>query len=141
MISISKKVYIDKLDDIIDKYNNAYHRTVKIKPIDKNSGIYFNFGVENIDKGPEFDVGDYVRNTFLQKVTLQIGLKKSLSIKNLKVLYREHMIYNPRHKILALFFTMWLRSESPQVKRYLISSITNLVHELPNDLRLRILGN
>ena len=141
MTSISKNVYIDKLDDIIDKYNNAYHRTVKIKPIDKKSGIYFNFGVENIDKGPEFDVGDYVRNTFLQKVALQIGLKKSLSIKNLKVLYREHMIYNPRHKILALFFTMWLRSESPQVKRYLISSITNLVHELPNDLRLRILGN
>ena len=141
MTSISKNVYIDKLDDIIDKYNNAYHRTVKIKPIDKKSGIYFNFGVENIDKGPEFDVGDYVRNTFLQKVTLQIGLKKSLSIKNLKVLYREHMIYNPRHKILALFFTMWLRSESPQVKRYLISSITNLVHELPNDLRLRIIGN
>ena len=103
MTSISKNVYIDKLDDIIDKYNNAYHRTVKIKPIDKNSGIYFNFGVENIDKGPEFDVGDYVRNTFLQKVTLQIGLKKSLSIKNLKMLYREHMIYNPRHKILALF--------------------------------------
>ena len=52
MTSISKNVYIDKLDDIIDKYNNAYHRTVKIKPIDKNSGIYFNFGVENIDKGP-----------------------------------------------------------------------------------------
>ena len=39
------------------------------------------------------------------------------------------------------FLIIQLRSESPQVKRYLISSITNLVHELPNDLRLRILGN
>ena len=43
------------------------------------------------------------------------------------------------------FLIISLRSESPQVKRYLISSITNLVHELPyelpNDLRLRILGN
>ena len=84
MTSVSKNVYIDKLDDIIDKYNNAYHRTVKTKPIDKKSGIYFNFGVENIDKGPEFGVGDYVRNTFLQKFTVQIGLTKSLSIKNLK---------------------------------------------------------
>ena len=43
------------------------------------------------------------------------------------------------------FLIISLRSESPQVKRYLISSITNLVHELPhefpNDFRLRILGN
>ena len=43
------------------------------------------------------------------------------------------------------FLIISLRSESAQVKRYLISSITNLVHELPhelpNDLRLRILGN
>ena len=73
-----------------------------MKPIDKKPGIYFDFGVENIVEGPEFDVGDYVRNTFLQKVTLQIGLKKFLSIKNLKILYREHMICNPRHNILAL---------------------------------------
>ena len=47
-------------------------------------------------------------------------------------------------KILVIMFRHFLiillRSESPQVKRYLISSITNLVHELPNDLRLRILG-
>ena len=96
-------MYIDQLDDLIDKYNSAYHRTVKIKPLDKKSGIYFDFGVENIDKGPEFDVGDYVRNTILLMVTLQIGLKKFLSIKDLKILYCEHMIYNPCHNILAFF--------------------------------------
>ena len=28
--SISKNMYIDKLDDIVDKYNNTYHRTIKI---------------------------------------------------------------------------------------------------------------
>ena len=102
MASISNNVYIDKLDNIIDKYNNAYHRTVKIKPIDKKSGICFDFAVENIDEGPEFDLGDSVINTFLQKVTLQIGLKKFLSMKILKILYPEHMIYNPRHNNLAL---------------------------------------
>ena len=48
--------------------------------------------IENNDERPEFDVGDYVRKTFLQKVTLQIGLKKFLSLKNLKILYREHTI-------------------------------------------------
>ena len=34
MTSISKNVYIDKLDDIVDKYNNTYHTTIKMKPID-----------------------------------------------------------------------------------------------------------
>ena len=34
MTSISKNVYIDKLDDIVDEYNNAYHTTIKMKPID-----------------------------------------------------------------------------------------------------------
>ena len=80
-----------------------HHGTFNIKPIDKKSGIYFEFGVENIDEGPESDVVDYVRKMFLENVTLQIGLKKFLSIKKLKILYREHMIYNPRHNILALF--------------------------------------
>ena len=31
MISISKKVYIDKLKDIVNKYNNTYHKTIKEK--------------------------------------------------------------------------------------------------------------
>ena len=34
MTSISKNVYIDKLDDIVNKYNNKYHRTIKRKPAD-----------------------------------------------------------------------------------------------------------
>ena len=34
MTSISKNVYIDKLDDIVNEYNNTYHTTIKMKPID-----------------------------------------------------------------------------------------------------------
>ena len=34
MTSISKSVYIDKLDDIVHKYNNIYHSTIKMKPFD-----------------------------------------------------------------------------------------------------------
>ena len=34
MTSVSKNVYIDQLDDTLDEYNNTYHRTVKIKPVD-----------------------------------------------------------------------------------------------------------
>ena len=40
MTSISKKVHIDKLDDIVNKYNNTYHRTVKMKPVDVKDNIY-----------------------------------------------------------------------------------------------------
>ena len=34
MTSISKNVYIDKLDDIVREYNNTYHRTIKMKTVD-----------------------------------------------------------------------------------------------------------
>ena len=34
MTSVSENVYIDKLDDIVNKYNNAYHSTIKIRPVD-----------------------------------------------------------------------------------------------------------
>ena len=42
MILISKNVYIDKLDDIVNKYNNTYHRKIKIKPVDVQPSTYFN---------------------------------------------------------------------------------------------------
>ena len=40
MTSISKNVYIDKLDDIEDEYNNTYHRTIKMKPVDVKNNTY-----------------------------------------------------------------------------------------------------
>ena len=40
--SISKNVYINKLDDIVHKYNNAYHRTIKRKSVDVKSNTYIN---------------------------------------------------------------------------------------------------
>ena len=41
--SISKNVYIDKLDDIVNKYNGIYHRTIKMKPADVKPSIYIDF--------------------------------------------------------------------------------------------------
>ena len=52
MISISKYVYIDKLDDIVNKYNNAYQRTIKIKPSDVKSRTYIDFLKENNKESP-----------------------------------------------------------------------------------------
>ena len=59
--SISKNVYIDKLDDIENEYNNTYHRTIKMKPIDVKDNTYINIGKELKDKDPKFKVGDHVR--------------------------------------------------------------------------------
>ena len=39
-ISISKSVYIDKLDDIVDKYNNICHSTIKMKPVNVKFSTY-----------------------------------------------------------------------------------------------------
>ena len=59
MTSISK-MYIYKLDDIVNEYNNIYHRTIKMKPIDVKHNTYFDFGKENNDKDPKFQVGYHV---------------------------------------------------------------------------------
>ena len=61
MTSVSKTVYIDKLDDIVNEYNNTYHRTIKMKPIDVKDNTYINIGNKVNDKNPKFKVGDHVR--------------------------------------------------------------------------------
>ena len=61
MISISKNVYIDKLDDIVDEYNNTCHTTIKMKPADVKDNTYINADKEINNKDPKFKVGDRVR--------------------------------------------------------------------------------
>ena len=50
MAAVSKNVYINKLDDIVNKYNNTYHRTIKIKPIDVKDVTHVDFIKEVDDK-------------------------------------------------------------------------------------------
>ena len=59
--SISKNVYIDKSDDIVNEYNNTYHRTIKMKPIDIKDKTYIDVDKEVNDKDPKFKVSDHVR--------------------------------------------------------------------------------
>ena len=61
MTSVSKNVYIDQLDDIVNEYNNTYHRTIKMKPIDVRDNTYINIGKEVNVKDSKFKVGDHVR--------------------------------------------------------------------------------
>ena len=61
MTAISKNVYFDVLDDIVNKYNNTVHRTIKMKPIDVKDNTYADSKKEVNDKISKFKVGDPLR--------------------------------------------------------------------------------
>ena len=61
MTLVPKNVYIDKLDDIVSKYNNTYHGTIKMKPVDVKDHTYVDFKKKVNDEDPKFKVGDHVR--------------------------------------------------------------------------------
>ena len=61
MTSISKNVYINELNDIIKKYNNTYHTSIKVKPVDVKNNTYIDFKKEVNDKNLKFKVGDHVK--------------------------------------------------------------------------------
>ena len=96
MTSVSTNVYIDKLDDIVDEYNNTYHRTIKMKPgVKDNTDIDFKKEVNGKDS--KFKVGDHVSEflktkIFLLKDTHQIGLKKFLLLVKLKIQFHGHIL-------------------------------------------------
>ena len=61
MTSVSKNLYIDKLDDIVNKYNNTYHSTIEMKSVDIKSNTYVDSSRETNNKDPKFEIGDIVR--------------------------------------------------------------------------------
>ena len=61
MTSVSKNVYIDILDDIINKHNNTYHSSIKMKPNDVKSNPYTDSRKKNINRNPNFGIGGIVR--------------------------------------------------------------------------------
>ena len=88
MTTISKNVYIDKLDDIVKEYNNSYHTRIKMKPVHVlltsscSDNTYISFKKEVNDKDPKFKVDDHVKiskyKKYLLNDTHQIGQKKFL---------------------------------------------------------------
>ena len=81
MTSISKNMYIDKLDDIFNKYNKTCHSTIKMKSVDVKPNMYINSSKEINDKDPKFTKIIKIKITikiYLQKAIFQIGLKKFL---------------------------------------------------------------
>ena len=71
MTAVSKNIYFNVLDDIVDEYNNTYHRTIKIKPIDVKSDSFAEYNEESNEKDSKFKVGDHVRISKYKKFLLK----------------------------------------------------------------------
>ena len=61
MAAISKNVYVNVLDDIVNKYNNTVHRRIKMKPISITSESYAEYNEDSNKKHPKFKIGDHVK--------------------------------------------------------------------------------
>ena len=95
MTAISKNVYIDKLDDIVNEYNNTYHRTIKMKPVDVKDNTYIDFEKEVHNKNSKFKIGDHVRiskyKNIFGKGYIPNWSEEVFVIKKLKMQFHEHM--------------------------------------------------
>ena len=93
MTSLSKNVYIDKLFDIVNKYSNTYHSKIKMKLVDVKLNTYIDFILKIMKKIPDLKlVTMKVQSYFYENITFKIGLRKFLSLKKLKVLFRKDML-------------------------------------------------
>ena len=64
MTSVLKNVCINKLDDIVNKYNNTYHSTIKMKPVDVKSNTYIDSNKEIDEKYPKFKIDTVIISKF-----------------------------------------------------------------------------
>ena len=82
MTSISNILYIDKLNDTVNKYNNTYHRAIEMKPVKRK---ILNLKLVTMYKYQ-------IIKTFLKKVSLKNWSKELLWLKNLQILCRGYML-------------------------------------------------
>ena len=95
MTTISKNVYIDKLDDIVNISSDKYHSIIKMKPIDLKYGTYLDVGKENNEKYPKLEFGDHVRiskyNNIFARCYAPNWSDEVFMIKTLKMPFHEFM--------------------------------------------------
>ena len=94
MRAVSKNVYFDVLYDIVNKYNNTVHRSIKIKPIDVTSDSYAEYNEDSDEKDPKFKVVDHVtisknKNIFAKGYTHN-GSEEVLLLAKLKIQFLGH---------------------------------------------------
>ena len=90
-------MHIDKLYKKVNQYNDTYHRTIKMKPVDVNLSMHIDFNKENNKECPKFKVDDPVRiskyKNIFAKTMFQIGLKKFLWLKKFEKLCHGHILF------------------------------------------------
>ena len=99
MTAISKNVHFDVLNDIVNKYNNAVHRSIKMTPIHVTSESDAEYKIDSNDKDPKLKVGDQVMISKYKKILLKnthkIDLKKFLLLAKLKIQFRGLIVLLP----------------------------------------------
>ena len=85
-------MYIDKSNDVVDKYNIIYHRTNKMKPVDVKQSRYVDSSTETNDQNPKFKIGDIVKVSNYKNIfsigCVPIGQKEFLWLKMLLVMLK-----------------------------------------------------
>ena len=91
---VSKDFYFNVLDDIVNKYNNTVHRSIKMKPIDVTSDSYAEYSEDSNVTKPKFNVGDYVRiskyKNIFSKGYAQNRSEEVFAVSKLKTQLRGH---------------------------------------------------
>ena len=72
MTAFLKNVHFDVLNDIFDEYNNTYHKTIKMKPVDVKDDSFAEYNEESNKKDPKFKIGDHVRISKLKNVFAKV---------------------------------------------------------------------
>ena len=120
MTSISKNVDIDKLDNTVNEYNNTYHRTIKMKPVDAKDNTYIGSNKEANDKDPKFKVCDHLgiskyKNIFANRYT-PIWSEEVFVIKKVKNTVPWTYVVNDlnRAEIIGTFYEKELKRSNQQ---------------------------
>ena len=123
MALISQNVYIDRLDDVVNKYSNTCHSTIKMKPADVKPSAYIDSSKEINYQDPKFEIGDIFRiskykNTFA-KGYVSNWSEEVFVIKNVKnaVPWTYFIGDLKDEKIVEIFF--WKRIAKKLIKKSL----------------------
>ena len=123
MTSLSINVYIDKLGDMVNEYNNTYHRISNMKPIDVKDNTYIDFSKDVNDKVSKFKVGDHVRtskykNIFAKGYTPNCS-EEDFVIKKVKNTVPWTHVINDLNgeEIIGIFYKKELQKTNPQELR------------------------
>ena len=141
MTSVSKNVYIDKLDNIVGEYNNTYHRTIKMKPVHVKDNTYIDFKKEVNDKDLKFKVADHVRiskynNIFAERYTPNWSEKVFVVSKIKKAVpWTYAMIDLNGEEIIGTFYEKELQKTNQQEFR-----IENVIKRKGNKLYVKLKG-